>query len=102
MLSAGNLAALKDAGYDFIVEVKNTEAERHIASHLATHANYFKDGQKVEATQVMGQGSQARIRRVMWDYSFKRHKCDDRASKTRSVEPRRLLTGPSSCANLGN
>jgi hypothetical protein len=38
----------------------------------------FTDGQILESTRVMGTGKAARPRRVVYHYSFARHKRDDR------------------------
>jgi transposase len=93
MLSAGNLAALEDAGYDFIVGARNTQAEKDLAAYFATHGDYFKDGQTVEATRVMGQGAKTRIRRVVWAYSFKRHKRDDRVINDQILRAEKIADG---------
>jgi Transposase DDE domain len=79
MLSAANLLALEEAGFAFIVGGKPTSAADDLADHFKRHGNYFTDRQTVEATRTMGKGGQARDRRVVYDYSFKRSQHDNRA-----------------------
>jgi hypothetical protein len=79
MLSAANLDALEDAGFAFIVASKPTSAADDLANHFKRHGNYFTDGQTIETTRTMGTGSQARERRVVYHYSFKRSQNDNRA-----------------------
>jgi Transposase DDE domain len=79
MLSAANLLALEEARFRFIVGSKPTSAADDLADHFKRHGNYFTDGQTVEATRTMGTGSQARERRVVYEYSFKRSQHDQRA-----------------------
>src|SRR5215207_4969204 len=79
MLSAANLVALQEAGFGFIVGSRPSSAVDDLADHFRRHGNYFTDGQTVEATRTMGIGTQARQRRVVYDYSFKRSQHDNRA-----------------------
>ena len=79
MLSAANLVALQEAGFGFIVGSRPSSAVDDLADHFKRHGNYFTDGQTVEATRTMGIGTQARQRRVVYDYSFKRSQHDNRA-----------------------
>ena len=79
MLSAGNLNALEDAGFSFIVGSRISKAPYDLAEHFERHGNYFTDGQVLESTRVMGTGKDARGRRVVYQYSFKRQKHDDKA-----------------------
>ena len=79
MLSAGNLNALEDAGFGFIVGSRITKAPYDLAEHFDRHGDYFTDGQILESTRVMGTGKHARERRIVYQYSFKRRKRDDRA-----------------------
>ncbi len=78
MLSAGNLNALEEAGFSFIVGSRLTKAPYDLADHFERHGNYFTDGQILESTRVMGRGADARQRRIVYQWSFKRHKRDDR------------------------
>lgn len=79
MLSAGNLNALEDAGFFFIVGSRISKAPYDLAEHFDRHGDYFADGQIIETTRVMGTGAAARPRRVIYQYSFTRRKRDDRA-----------------------
>jgi hypothetical protein len=79
MLSAANLLALEEAGFAFIVASKPSSAADDLGDHFRRRGNYFTDGQIVEATRTMGDGTQARERRVVYQYSFKRSQHDNRA-----------------------
>jgi hypothetical protein len=79
MLSAANLNALEDAGFSFIVGSRISKAPYDLAAHFQRHGNAFTDGQFLESSRVMGTGKAARARRVVYHYSFARHKRDDRA-----------------------
>ena len=74
MLSASNLNALEDAGFCFIVGSRITKAPYDLAEHFERKGNHFADGEILESTRVMGTAKQARRRRVVYQYSFKRHK----------------------------
>jgi hypothetical protein len=79
MLSAANLLALEQAGFGFIVGSKPTSATDDLADHFRRHGNAFTDGQIIETIRTMGTGAQARDRRVVYEYSFKRSQHDNRA-----------------------
>ena len=79
MLSAGNLNALEDAGFGFIVGSRISKAPYDLAEHFEKHGDYFADGQILESARVMGTGKAARSRRVVYQWSFKRAKRDNRA-----------------------
>jgi Transposase DDE domain len=79
MLSAANLLALEEAGFGFIVGSKTSKAPYDLADHLQRHGNAFDDGQTIESTRTMGTGTKARDRRVVWQWSFKRHRHDNQA-----------------------
>ncbi|QFG70306.1 IS1634 family transposase [Ornithinimicrobium pratense] len=79
MLSAANLLALEEAGFSFIVGSRAAKTPYDLADHFATKGNHFTDGQSVETTRAMGAGKDRRTRRVVYQYSFKRAKNDDRA-----------------------
>jgi len=79
MLSAANLNDLEDAGFWFIVGSRITKAPYDLAEHFDRHGDYFTDGQILESTRVMGTGRKARERRVVYQWSFKRQKRDNRA-----------------------
>jgi hypothetical protein len=79
MLSAANLLALEEAGFDVIVGSRISKAPYDLAEHFDRHGNYFADGQTVETTRTMGRGKDKRTRRVVYQYSFKRYQRDNRA-----------------------
>jgi hypothetical protein len=79
MLSAANLLALEEAGLSFIVGSKVSKAPYDLAEHLERHGNAFDDGQTIETTRRMGTGKDARTRRVVWQWTFKRYQHDNRA-----------------------
>ncbi|NDL56662.1 transposase [Phytoactinopolyspora sp. XMNu-373] len=79
MLSAANLNALEDAGFSFIVGSRITKAPYDLAEHFDRHGNYFTDGQILESSRVMGTRGDARQRRIVYQWSFKRQKRDDRS-----------------------
>ncbi|MFK5636137.1 transposase [Ornithinimicrobium sp. LYQ103] len=79
MLSAANLLALEDAGLSFIVGSRAAKTPYDLADHFRTKGNHFTDGQSIETTRDMGTGKEKRSRRVVYQYSFKRGKNDDRA-----------------------
>jgi Transposase DDE domain len=79
MLSAANLLALETAGFSFIVGSKASKAPYDLAEHLQRHGNAFDDGRTIETTRVMGTGKDARSRRVVWQWSFKRYRHDIQA-----------------------
>lgn len=78
MLSVGNLNALEDAGFSIIVGSRLTKAPYDLAEHFQRHGNYFTDGQILESTRGMGAGKDARDRWIVYQWSFKRQKRDDR------------------------
>ena len=77
MLSAANLNALEDAGFDFIVGSRTGSAPKDLAEHYDRAGTFFEDGQCVETVRGMGVGRQRRDRRVVWQYSRKRDKRDN-------------------------
>ena len=77
MLSAANLTAVEDAWHRFIVGSRTSSVPYDLADHYQRHGNAFTDGQVIETTRVMGAGANARQRRVVWQYSFKREKRDN-------------------------
>ena len=79
MLSAANLLALEAAHLRFIVGSRAAKTPYDLAQHFKTKGNHFTDGQTVETTRAMGTGKDRRTRRVVYHYSFKRSKNDDRA-----------------------
>jgi transposase len=93
MLSADNLDALEGAGFGFIVGSKQTKAADDLAAHFAQHGDYFPDGATVEASRRMGRGKDAKTRRVVWHYSFKRHKRDDHAINKQIERAGKIASG---------
>jgi transposase len=79
MLSASNLNALEDAEFKFIVGSRISKAPYDLAEHFERHGDYFTDGQILESARVMGTGKDARERRIVYQYSFKRYKRDNRS-----------------------
>ena len=72
MLSAANLNALEDAGFGFIVGSRITRAPYDLAGHFQRHGNYFTDGQVLESARQMAMGQANRVRRVVYQWKFKR------------------------------
>jgi hypothetical protein len=93
MLSASNLNALEDAGFSFIVGSRLTKAPYDLADHFQRHGNYFTDGQILESTRQMGTGTAARDRRIVYQWSFKRNKRDDRAINAMIERAEKIATG---------
>jgi hypothetical protein len=93
MLSAANLNALQDAGFKFIVGSRISKAPYDLADHFERHGDYFTDGQILESSRVMGTGRHARTRRIVYQYSFKRRKRDDRAINAMIERAEKIATG---------
>ncbi|WP_341361321.1 IS1634 family transposase [Georgenia sp. M64] len=93
MLSAANLNALEDAGFSFIVGSRLTKAPYDLAEHFERNGNYFDDGQILESTRVMGTGTNARERRVVYQWSFKRNKRDDRDINLMIAKAEKIAAG---------
>ena len=79
MLSASNLLALEEAGFSFIVGSRISKAPYDLAEHIQRHGNAIPEGGTIETRRTMGIGSQARDRRVVYHYKFKRAQHDNRA-----------------------
>jgi hypothetical protein len=93
MLSAANLNALEDAGFNFIVGSRITKAPYDLAGHFERHGTYFTDGQVLESARRMGTGKAARVRRVVYQWKFKREQHDNKAinamiERAETTEPR--------------
>lgn len=93
MLSAGNLNALEDAGFSFIVGSRLTKAPYDLAEHFQRHGNYFTDGQILESARVMGTGKDGRQRRIVYQWSFKRQKRDDRNINLMIAKAEKIAAG---------
>jgi len=61
MLSAGNLLALEDAGFEFIVGSRISKAPYDLAEQFETRGNHFADGQTLEVVRPMGVGKDKRL-----------------------------------------
>jgi Transposase DDE domain len=93
MLSAGNLNAIEDAGFSFIVGSRITTAPYDLADHFARHGDYFTDGQILESTRLMGTGKHERARRVVYQWSFPRSKRDNKAINAQIARAEKVATG---------
>lgn len=93
MLSAGNLNALEDAGFSFIVGSRLTKAPYDLADHFERHGNFFTDGQVLESARAMGTGKDARSRRIVYQWSFKRNKRDDRNINLMIAKAEKIASG---------
>ena len=92
MLSAGNLNALEDAWFNFVVGSRITKAPYDLADHFIRHGNYFTDGQVLESTRQMGTGKAARPRRVVYQWKVKRERHDNKAINA-MIDRARQLAG---------
>ena len=79
MLSAANLLALEEAGFEFIVGSRISKAPYDLAEQFTKRGNNFTDGQTLETARPMGVGKDKRDRRVVYQWSFKRYQHDNRA-----------------------
>src|SRR5699024_1967015 len=77
MLNWGNLKALEDAGYQYIVGSKASKAPYDMASIFAK-GNDFADGQIFETTTQLRKNSPATVRRAVWQYRLAREHRDRR------------------------
>jgi hypothetical protein len=93
MLSAGNLNAIEDAGFSFIVGSRITRAPYDLADHFVRHGNYFTDGQVLESARIMGSGPAARERRVVYQYSFARDKRDNKTINAQITKAEKVADG---------
>jgi transposase len=70
-----------------------TKAPYDLADHLERKGDYFQDGQILESTRVMGTGTAARERRIVYQWSFKRSKRDNRAINKMIERAEKIATG---------
>ena len=56
-----------------------TKAPYDLAEHFQRHGNYFTDGQVLESARRKGTGKAARVRRVVYQWKFKREQHDNKA-----------------------
>jgi transposase len=73
-----------------------SKAPYDLAEHFERHGDHFTDGQILESARVMGTGKQARTRRIVYQYSFKRRKRDDRAINAMIDRAEKIASGASS------
>jgi hypothetical protein len=93
MLSANNLNEIEDAGFCFIVGSRITKAPYDLADHFARHGDYFADGQILESSRAMGSGKHKRTRRVVYQWSFKRSKRDEKAINAQIARAEKIAEG---------
>jgi len=93
MLSAGNLNAIEDAGFSFIVGSRIVKAPYDLAEHFEAHGDFFTDGQVLESTRTMGQGKAARSRRVVYQWRFARSKRDNKNINAMIAKAEKIAAG---------
>jgi transposase len=93
MLSASNLNEIEDAGFSFIVGSRITKAPYDLADHFVRHGDYFTDGQILESSRVMSTGKHKRVRRVVYQWSFKRSKRDEKAINAQIARAEKIAEG---------
>jgi len=93
MLSAGNLNAIEDAGFAFIVGSRIVKAPYDLAEHFERHGNYFTDGQILESARIMGTGAGARSRRVVYQWRFKREQRDQKTINAQITKAEKVADG---------
>jgi len=93
MLSANNLNEIEDAGFSFIVGSRITKAPYDLAEHFEAKGDYFTDGQILESSRAMGTGKKKRQRRVVYQYSFKRSKRDNKTINAQIAKAEKIAAG---------
>jgi hypothetical protein len=93
MLSAANLNALEDAGCTFIVASRQSHVPYDLGEHFERHGNYVADGATIETGRDMGAGKDRRSRRVVYQYSFARHKREDRTINAQIAKAEKVAAG---------
>jgi hypothetical protein len=93
MLSAGNLNAIEDAGFSFIVGSRITKAPYDLADHFTRHGDYFTDGQILESTRLMGTGQHERTRRIVYQWLFARSKRDNKTINAQIARAGKVAAG---------
>jgi len=93
MLSAGNLNAIEDAGFSFIVGSRITKAPYDLAEHFDRHGDYFADAQILESVRQMGQGKHARDRRIVYQWRFARSKRDNKNINAMVAKAEKIAAG---------
>jgi len=93
MLSAANLNALEDAGCTFIVGSRQSHVPYDLGEHFERHGNYVADGATIEASRDMGTGKDKRTRRVVYQYSFARHKRENQTINAQIAKAEKVAAG---------
>jgi hypothetical protein len=93
MLSANNLNEIEDAGFSFIVGSRITKAPYDLADHFTRHGDYFTDRQILESTRAMGTGKKKRQRRIVYQWSFKRSKRDNKTINAQIAKAEKVAAG---------
>jgi transposase len=93
MLSANNLNEIEDAGFSFIVGSRITKAPYDLAERFERKGDYFTDGQILESSRAMGTGTKQRQRRVVYQYSFKRSKRDNKTINAQISKAEKIAAG---------
>jgi hypothetical protein len=93
MLSANNLNEIEDSGFSFIVGSRITKAPYDLAEHFTRHGDYFTDGQILESTRAMGSGKNKHERRVVYQWSFKRSKRDNKTINAQIAKAEKVAAG---------
>ncbi len=93
MLSAGNLNVLEDAGFSFIVGSRISRAPYDLAEHFDRHGGVLHDGETLESKRVMGVGPNARERRVVYHYSYKRDRRDNHTLDKQVEKAQKIADG---------
>ena len=93
MVSAANLNALEDAGYRFIVGSRQSRVPYDLGDHFEKHGNYVPDGATIQTSRDMGTGKDKRSRRVVYQYSFKRRRREERAINAQVTKAEKVAAG---------
>jgi len=110
MLSAANLKALDDAGYQFIVGSRSTKAPIDLESHFAWHGEFVVDGQIVDTLTpkigrntdndvslrgepVWGPDTNPSSWRAIWQYSGKRFTHDTQMLSLQQTRALAIING---------
>lgn len=92
MLSAGNLNALEDAEFSFIVGSRISKAPYDLVEHF-TLGTALHDGETLESRRVMGVGLNARERRIVYHYSAKRDRRDNHTLDKQVERAQKIVDG---------
>ena len=93
MVSAANLNALEDAGCTFIVGSKQSRVPYDLDDHFTRHGNSTPDDTTIETTRDMGAGKDKRTRRVVYHFSWKRHRREMRAINAQVAKAEMVAAG---------